>query len=93
MPRIRLPEGGEVLQEYDAADRLIAETHVDKKGGIHNRTELDYDKAGNLICIIDNQGNKTNIEYDLLTASDLMDSSMPPLLSSITYEQDSTTQL
>ena len=64
--RIRLPEGGEVLREYDAADRLIAETHVDKKGGIHNRTELDYDKAGNLTCITDNQGNKTQIEYDLL---------------------------
>ncbi len=64
--RIRLPEGGEVLREYDAADRLIAETHVDKKGGIHNRTELDYDKAGNIICITDNQGGRTWMEYDLL---------------------------
>ena len=64
--RIRLPEGGEVLREYNAADRLVAETHIDKKGGIHNHTGLTYDKAGNLICITDNQGNKTKIEYDLL---------------------------
>ena len=63
---IRLPEGGEILREYNAADRLIAETHIDKKGGIHNRTELTYDKAGNLVCITDNQGNKIQMEYDLL---------------------------
>ena len=63
---IRLPEGGEILREYNAADRLIAETHIDKKGGIHNRTGFTYDKAGNLICITDNQGNKIQIEYDLL---------------------------
>ena len=63
---IRLPEGGEILREYNAADRLIAETHIDKKGGIHNRTGFTYDKAGNLVCITDNQGNKIQIEYDLL---------------------------
>ncbi len=45
---------------------MVAETHIDKKGGIHNHTGLTYDKAGNLICITDNQGNKTKIEYDLL---------------------------
>ncbi len=64
--RIRLPEGGEVLREYDAADRLVSETHVDKKGGIHNCTKIGYDKAGNVTCITDNRGNQTRIEYDLL---------------------------
>ena len=64
--RIRLPEGGEVLREYDAADRLVSETHVDKKGGINNRTEIGYDRAGNVTCITDNRGSKTQIEYDLL---------------------------
>ncbi|MDE5825365.1 MAG: hypothetical protein K2H91_11885, partial [Lachnospiraceae bacterium] len=63
---IRLPEGGEVLREYDMADRLVSETHVDKKGGIHNCTKIGYDRAGNVTCITDNQGNKTRIEYDLL---------------------------
>ena len=64
--RIRLPEGGEVLREYDMADRLVSETHVDKKGGINNRTEIGYDRAGNVTCITDNQGNQTQMEYDLL---------------------------
>jgi len=63
---IRLPEGGEVLRGYDAADRLVSETHIDKKGGIHNCTKIGYDRAGNVTCITDNQGNKTQIEYDLL---------------------------
>lgn len=64
--RILLPTGGEILREYDAADRLIAETHREKASGIHNRTLFAYDKAGNLIEITDNQGRRTVIEYDLL---------------------------
>ena len=63
---IQMPAGGEVFREYDAIDRLTAETHVDKVAGIHNRTEFAYDKAGNLVEITDNQGHKTKIEYDLL---------------------------
>ena len=47
-------------------DRLIAETHIDKTAGIHNRTEFAYDKAGNLVEITDNQGRRTRVEYDLL---------------------------
>lgn len=47
-------------------DRLIAETHIDKAAGIHNRTEFAYDKAGNLVEITDNQGRRTQVEYDLL---------------------------
>ncbi|MFR4350182.1 MAG: RHS repeat-associated core domain-containing protein [Roseburia sp.] len=62
---IQLPEGGEIRREYDAADRLIAEEHREKKSGIKNRTEFGYDKAGNLTEIRDLQGRKTVVEYDL----------------------------
>ena len=63
--RIRLPEGGEIRREYDAADRLILEEHAEKKSGIQNRTEFSYDAAGNLTEIKDRQGRKTMIAYDL----------------------------
>lgn len=66
LTRIQLPAGGEIRREYDPADRLTAETHIDRAGGIRNRTELRYDKAGNLVEITDNLGRKTRIEYDLL---------------------------
>ena len=62
---IRLPEGGEIRREYDAADRLILEEHAEKKSGIQNRTEFSYDAAGNLTEIRDRQGRKTVIAYDL----------------------------
>lgn len=61
-----LPSGAEIHRKYDAADRLITERHLDKSGGIDNTTYFNYDKAGNLVCITDNQGRKTGIEYDLL---------------------------
>ena len=64
--KIQTPTGGQVLREYDAVDRLIAETHIDKAAGIHNRTEFAYDKAGNLVEITDNQARRTRVEYDLL---------------------------
>ena len=66
MTRILLPEGGEILREYDAADRLIVEIHREEASGIHNRTQFSYDAAGNLTEITDNQGRKTRIAYDLL---------------------------
>jgi RHS repeat-associated protein len=66
LTRIQTPTGGEILREYDAADRLVAETHREKASGIHNRTRFSYDKAGNLVEITDNQGRRTAIEYDLL---------------------------
>ena len=59
---VRLLEGGEIRREYDAADRLISETHIDKKRGICNHTGFSYDKAGNLTGITDNQGRNTVIE-------------------------------
>ena len=64
--QIVLPTGGEILREYDAADRLVAETHKEKASKINNRTEFSYDKAGNLIEIRDNLGRRTIIEYDLM---------------------------
>lgn len=64
--RIQTPTGGEILREYDAADRLVSETHREKASGIQNRTLFSYDKAGNLVEITDNQGRRTVIEYDLL---------------------------
>ncbi len=64
--RIQLPAGGEILREYDAANRLIAETHREERSGIDNRTQFGYDAAGNLTEITDNQGRKTRIAYDLL---------------------------
>ena len=64
--RVVLPSGGEILREYDAADRLVKESHTEKRSGINNTTGFAYDKAGNLICITDNQGRKTDIKYDLL---------------------------
>ncbi|MGN0161105.1 MAG: contractile injection system protein, VgrG/Pvc8 family, partial [Lachnospiraceae bacterium] len=64
--RIRFPYGAEVRREYDAADRLVAETHIEKSTGIHNTTRFVYDKAGNLVEIIDNQGRKIKSEYDLM---------------------------
>ena len=64
--RIQLPAGGELLREYDAANRLIAETHREERSGIDNRTQFGYDAAGNLTEITDNQGRKTRIAYDLL---------------------------
>ncbi len=64
--RIQMPTGGVILREYDAADRLVAETHREKASGIHNRTLFSYDKAGNLIGVTDSLGRQTVIEYDLL---------------------------
>ena len=64
--RIQTATGGEILREYDAVDRLIAETHREKASGIHNRTLFSYDKAGNLVGITDSLGRRTVIEYDLL---------------------------
>ncbi len=61
-----LPTGAQILREYDAADRLVSERHVDKACGIDNTTQFAYDKAGNLISITDNQGRSTQIEYDLM---------------------------
>ena len=61
-----LPTGAQILREYDAAGRLVLERHVDKTCGIDNTTQFSYDKAGNLISIIDNQGRSTQITYDLM---------------------------
>ncbi len=64
--RIRLPYGAEIRRQYDEADRLTAETHVEKSTGIQNTTRFSYDKGGNLTEVTDNRGNTLRIEYDLL---------------------------
>ena len=64
--KITTPSGNTIIREYDLCDRIISETHKERKGNIDNRTEFEYDKASNLICITDNGGRKTQIEYDLL---------------------------
>ena len=61
-----LPTGAQLLREYDAADCLVLDRHVDKISGIDNTTQFSYDKAGNLISITDNQGRSTQIAYDLM---------------------------
>ena len=66
MTRTILPSGAEILREYDPADRLVTEIHVDPDSGIHNTTRFAYDKAGNLTCITDNQGRNTLMEYDAM---------------------------
>ena len=66
MTRTILPSGAEILREYDPADRLVTEIHVDPASGISNTTRFAYDKAGNLTCITDNQGRNTLIEYDAM---------------------------
>ena len=43
MTRIQLPVGGEILWEYDAANRLTAESHREEASGIDNWTEFGYD--------------------------------------------------
>jgi len=64
--KVRLPYGGEVRREYDGADRLAAETHVEKATGIENTTRFTYDKGGNLTAVTDNRGNTVRIEYNLM---------------------------
>lgn len=66
LTRISLPYGAEIRREYDAADRLTAETHLEKKTGIHNTTRFAYDKAGNLTSVTDNLGRVIRSEYSLL---------------------------
>ncbi|AJQ29481.1 RHS repeat-associated core domain-containing protein [Pelosinus fermentans] len=64
--KITTPAGYCVERQYDAADRLIAEIHKDKENGIENKTEITYDKAGNIIKIQDGNGVEESYEYDLL---------------------------
>jgi YD repeat-containing protein len=64
--KITTPAGYCVERQYDDADRLIAEIHIDKENGIENKTEFTYDKAGNIVKVKDNNGAEETYEYDLL---------------------------
>ncbi|MBR4083875.1 MAG: hypothetical protein IKK33_06280, partial [Lachnospiraceae bacterium] len=61
-----LPDGSEIYYSYDAAGRVVSETHKEKKGGIRNTTYYEYDHAGNLTAVRDNKGITIRYEYDLL---------------------------
>ena len=63
--KVVLPEGGIISYTYDADDRLLSERHTEPKGEIDNQILYTYDKADNLICKTDYQGNKTAYQYDL----------------------------
>lgn len=64
--KITTPAGYIIERQYDAADRLIAEIHKDKENGIENKTEIIYDKAGNIVKVKDANGVEETYEYDLL---------------------------
>ena len=66
LTRIRLPYGAEIRREYDAADRITAEHHLEKATGIRTTTYFTYDKADNLTAIRDNAGRTVSIAYNLL---------------------------
>ncbi len=66
LTRTCLPYGAEVRREYDAADRLVSETHFEKGSGTDSTTKFAYDRAGNLVTVTDNLGRETHIEYDLM---------------------------
>ncbi len=70
--KITTPKGNEILREYDKANRLVAETHREKKGEICNTLRLSYDAADNLIREENYRGEETQpyvvteYQYDLL---------------------------
>ena len=64
--KIVLPSEDEILREYDICDRLIAEEHRAKNGDIHNRTEYIYDKTGNLLRSVRDDGYTIEYTYDEL---------------------------
>lgn len=69
--RTILPGGAEIRREYDAADRLVRERHIEKESGIDNTEVFDYDKAGNMVCITDGRGKTTRIAYDRMNRETL----------------------
>ena len=60
------PSGGEILRKYDTINQPIEELHIQRNYGIFNRKQFQYDLRGNCIAIVENNGAKTTIEYDLL---------------------------
>lgn len=62
---ITTPSGNKILREYDACDRMIQESHVEKNGDIHQTVFYKYDKVGNLIEQRNKEGILEQREYDL----------------------------
>ena len=61
MTWIQLSAGGEILREYDATNRLTAETHREEDSGIDNRTEFSCDVI--FIIRVEQKGMKKCEEY------------------------------
>ena len=66
LTRVITPLGHEIRREYDLANRLMKESHIEKGGSIHNTTTFEYDKAGNMISATDLNGYSIRYQYDLL---------------------------
>uniref|UniRef100_UPI0025EEFB84 DUF6531 domain-containing protein n=1 Tax=Selenomonas sp. TaxID=2053611 RepID=UPI0025EEFB84 len=63
---IKLPDDSRIQREYDAVDRLVAETVIDSATGQQNTTRFAYDKAGNLLTITDDCGREERFTYNLM---------------------------
>ncbi len=64
--RKTLPDGSEITYCYDAAGRIIEETHREKKGGICNTICYEYDHAGNTVVIRDSSGMTVQQKFDFM---------------------------
>ena len=64
--KVVTPLGHEIRREYDLANRLMKESHIEKGGNIHNTTTFEYDKAGNIILATDLNGYSIRYQHDLL---------------------------
>ncbi|MCR5439572.1 MAG: hypothetical protein K6F01_09105, partial [Selenomonas sp.] len=63
---IKLPDDSKIQREYEAVDRLVAETVIDSATGQQNTTRFAYDKAGNLLTITDDCGREERFTYNLM---------------------------
>ncbi|MCR5756863.1 MAG: DUF6531 domain-containing protein, partial [Selenomonas sp.] len=63
---IKFPNGSKIQRDYDAVDRLIAETVIDHASGQKNTTNFAYDKAGNIVNITDDCGRNEQFTYNLM---------------------------
>ena len=63
---IQFPNGSKIQRDYDAVDRLIAETVIDHASDQKNTTNFAYDKAGKIIHITDDCGRNEQFTYNLM---------------------------
>ena len=63
---ILTPAGYRIRREYDHANRVVLEEHIEPGGDIHNRIAYRYDKAGSLVMTTFANGSCVSYAYDLL---------------------------